>query len=190
MRVNNNFVLNVKTVANKLSTLLVGWLFYGVFGLSVAVADPSPLGLEMGKATIEQAKKAFKTEYKGMNKYSFGDMYSVSGAQTGIEGASDATLIFNLNGILVGVLLELPKHRFDSLYNALSQKYQVSSREIPFVGNKKVVMHDGNTEITLNAPHMSFEMSLHYLDKGFYQSYREQNAKEQQAKKQQEASQL
>lgn len=175
----------LKSIMLFMSTALIS-----IVTSKAVLADPAPLGLEIGKATIEEAKKAYRTEYSGINQYSLGSMLKVSGDQTGISGASEATLIFNLQEKLVAVLLDLPKHRFDSLYDALSRKYRVTSREIPFVGNKKVVMRDGHTEISLNAPHMSFDMRLNYIEDGFYQSYREQKNSEERAKKQREASNL
>ena len=182
-------VMKLKTGFKSLMLFMSIALFF-VLSAKTVQADPAPLGLEVGKATLKDAKKAYRTEYSGMNQYSLGTMLKVSGDQTGISGVTEATLIFNLQERLVAVLLELPKSRFDALYEALSNKYRVTSREIPFVGNKKVVMRDGHTEITLNAPHMSFEMSLNYIEDGLNQSYKDQKNKEERAKKQQEASNL
>ena len=65
------------------------------------------------------------------------------------------------------------------------QNYQMVNSQIPYVGNKQVIYKDGNTEISLNSPHMSFEMSMHFLDKPLIEAYdsgRERKNQEKQAK--------
>lgn len=154
----------------------------------VAIADPSPFGLEIGKATIKDAKAKYSAQKTGINKYSGGEMYDLSGID--FDGLQKATVIFSTDGKLLAVLTTLPKSKFDSLLSGLSSKYQLVSKNIPFVGNKSAKLVDGNTEITLDAPHMSFQMEMNYSNKDLWKSYMAQSNKEQEQKKKSEHSQL
>ena len=153
-------------------------------------ADPAPFGLELGKATIADMEKKYTANYTGINKYSSGKMYTLEPSELGVAGISSATVIFDKDLKLVAVLTNLSKNRFDELYRSLSGKYKVKSKEIPFVGNKKVVMKDGKTEVTLDAPHMSFNMELNYVNTDFYKAYQKLEKAEREAKKRAENSRL
>lgn len=155
-----------------------------------AWADPAPFGLELGSATIADMKKQYSATYKGVNKYSSGKMYSLKPSELGVSGIESATVIFDKNLKLVAVLTSLPKNRFDELNRSLSSKYKVKSKVIPFVGNKKVVMRDGHTEVTLDAPHMSFNMELNYINTDFYKAYQKTEKAEREAKKRAESARL
>ncbi|MGC9386264.1 MAG: hypothetical protein ACP5D0_04925 [Hydrogenovibrio sp.] len=155
-----------------------------------AVADPAPFGLEVGQATISQMQEKYTARETGINSYSHGKMYELPTRQLGVSELKEATAIFDVQGKLVAILLTLPKHKFDSTLSALKQKYRLIEQQIPFVGNKKAVLKDGDTEITLTAPHMSFEMELNYINNDFYQAYLKKSREEKAAKRAQEASQL
>ena len=154
----------------------------------VATADPAPFGLEIGKATIKDVKAKYSAQKTGISKYSGGEMYDISGIN--FDGLQKATVIFSREGKLLAVLTTMPKSKFDSLLSALSNKYQLVSKQIPFVGNKSAKLVDGNTEITLNAPHLSFQMEMNYINKDFWKAYKAQSNKEREQKKKSEQSQL
>lgn len=154
------------------------------------LADPAPFGLEIGKATIKDVKAKFGAERTGINKYSNGEMFDLDVSSINFDGLQKATVIFSQDGKLLAVLTTLPKHKFDYLMSNLSSKYKVVSKNIPFVGNKSAKLVDGNTEITLEAPHLSFEMEMNYINKGLWKSYKSQSTDEQKKKQQSEASLL
>ncbi len=52
------------------------------------------------------------------------------------------------------------------------KNYQMVSSQIPFVGDKFVIYKDGNTEIRLDALHMSFDMSMAFLDKTLIEAHK------------------
>lgn len=155
-----------------------------------AWAAPAPFGLELGKTTVEQMTAKYTTSYKGVNQYSSGKMYTLVPSELGIEGLNSATAIFDTNDTLIAVLTSLPKSRFDGLHASLSSKYKVTRSKLPFVGDKKVVFKDGKTEITLDSPHMSFEMELNYINDELNRAFKKQVEQEAAAKKQREQSQL
>lgn len=162
------------------------------FALSaaVAIADPAPFGLELGKTTVAEAKAKFDLNGKGTNRYSDGPMFDVPVSEVNFEGLQDLTLIFDTRDTLVGVLATLPKHQFGTMHGMLSDKYRVVSSNIPFVGDSSAKYVDGGTEITLDAPHMSFDMSMNYLRKELRDAFKRKSAEEAKAKAQQRAGQL
>ncbi|NPA40771.1 MAG: hypothetical protein GXO18_00650 [Aquificae bacterium] len=137
----------------------------------IVFADPAPLGLELGKATVKDAKKLYRLKEKGINKYSLGPMFTVPISQTNIEGLKEATLIFDERGKLVAVILEFPKSKWNDVYKALRKKYRLIKSKIPFVGDRYAEFKDGKTLIMLDAPHLSFDMSLVYARKEFLDAY-------------------
>lgn len=156
----------------------------------IVMAEPSPFGLEIRKATVSDVKAKYNAKKTGINKYSNGEVYGLDVSGINFEGLQEATLIFGQEGKLLAVLTKLPKNKFDYLLNNLSAKYKLVSKQIPFVGNKSAKFVDGNTDITLDAPHMGFGMEMNYVNKDLLKSYYNQSNKEKQNKQKSEQSQL
>lgn len=153
-------------------------------------ADPAIFGMELGKMTEKDLKAMYNVNHTGINKYSNGNMYSVPVSSINFEGLKEVTTIFSTDGKLVAVLTSLPKSKFDYLNKTLGGKYKLVSQKIPFVGDKKASYRDGATEITLDAPHMGFVMSMNYIRDDLMQAFNRQSQAEAQKKQQNEASQL
>lgn len=161
-----------------------------LFAPVLAFADPAPFGLELGKSTIDDVKNKYSVENAGINKYSNGEMYELDVSEVKFDGLEKATIIFSQDGKLLAVLTTLSKDKFDYLFDSLGKKYQLVSKKIPFVGDKSAKFIDGNTEISLDAPHMSFEMDMNYINKDLWISFKNKSNKEQKDKEQSEQSQL
>lgn len=148
-------------------------------------ANAAPLGMELNVATYAQVKQQLggKTSLSdnGVNKYSDGKMLQGNGDGLGIEGLSEITFIFDASDKLAAVLMTLPKDSFQQTLNALSKKYKRIEKQVPFVGNASAKLQQGESVIELNAPHMSFEMSLHYLTKSLKQAFTQQASSEHEA---------
>lgn len=157
---------------------------------AIAFADPSPFGLEIGKATIKDVKSKYSVKSAGTNKYSQGEMYDLDVSKISFEDLQSARAIFGTDGRLLAILCTLPKSKFNYLLDSLKGKYKIVNSNIPFVGDKSANFVNGGTEISLNAPHLSFEMDMNYVHKDLQRAYNEQINKDQQQKKKQEASQL
>lgn len=160
---------------------------------NVANADPKPLGLEIGKATISDFEQKFpQATYIDNNLYTSGRMYSLNSREVALEGLQkDVVFIFNRDESLAGVLMTFNKDKFNELNGQLKKKYKkVIKSVIPFVGNKLVKYKDGNSVVELNAPHLSFEMELSYLSDSFIKTINAQIQKNENAKKQQESELL
>src|SRR5690554_4090514 len=154
---------------NKLFVLVFLFVSHG------ALANPSVFGLSINKTSVEELKSEYSVKYSGVNKYSGGEMYDIPKGQIAFDGLNKVTTIFSKDGILLAVLAEFPKHKFDYLNSFLSNKYSLVSQKIPFVGNKSATYRDGQTEIELNAPHMSFEMSLNYIHEELLSAFNQQS---------------
>ena len=130
---------------------------------SSVLADPTIFGMELGKMTEKELKSTYNVSHTGTNKYSNGNMYSIPVSSINFNGLKEVTTIFSTDGKLIAVLTALPKNKFDYLNKTLGNKYKLVSQQTPFVGNKKATYRDGATEISLDAPQMSFDTSLHYI---------------------------
>jgi len=157
---------------------------------SICQADPAPFGLELGKTTIAEAKAQYTLTSAGTNKFSNGEMFSMDLTELNFEGLESILLVFEKDETLAVILTTFPKHKFGYLMKSLSKKYQLINKKIPFVGNKSAKFHDGKTEIILDAPHLSFEMSMIYTTDVFTKRMDVINNEEEQQRKQQESSQL
>lgn len=165
--------------------LLVAFLFS-----SPAIADPTIFDMEPGKTTESELSNMYNATPTGINKYSDGSMYAIPTSAINFEGLRNVTAIFDTDNTLVAVLTEFHKNKFNYLYETLNKKYQRISQTIPHVGNKKAEYRDGGTIITLDAPHMSFQMSMSYARAGFIDKFKQKNAAEKRQKQQSEASKL
>lgn len=155
-----------------------------------AFANPTVFGITIGKTTVEQLKNQYRVSPQGINKYSEGEMYVIPQGQIQFDGLGEVTVIFDRSDRLVAVLTEFPKNKFDYLNGMLANKYQLISQNIPFVGNKSATYRNDDTEITLDAPHLSFELSMNYIHSDFMKAFNSQTQKEKQQKQQQESSML
>ena len=170
----------MKKFAYHIFTLLIS------FTLSFAGNNPKPLGLELGVATISDAKAKYTLEHKGINKYTLGDMYGINPSEVNIEGLQKVTLIFARNEKLQAVVMEFPKtfnHTYwNRLYNSLKRKYTLKSSYIPFVGSRYAVFEGGNSIIRLESPHLGFKTYLIYMTKTFKKLYEIMNEEEKKKK--------
>ncbi|WP_256856052.1 hypothetical protein [Rodentibacter ratti] len=162
-----------------------------------AFSDPTVFKMELGKTTEQEVKEMYSLEQDGINSYSDGNQYYINTREIDFDGLKSTLVIFDKQGILVGVLSTLSesdpmKHgTFSHLYKILNNKYKLVKKERPFVGDQFAKFKDGNTEITLNAPHMgNFEIRLDYIRNNLLENYKKRNAKDKKAKIENDASAL
>jgi hypothetical protein len=141
--------------------------------------NAAPLGQEIGVATLTSVQltvgKATSLADGGVNKFTGGRMLSGDGKGLGIDGITKITFIFDKGSVLQGVIMTLPKN-FKPTYEMLRKKYTPISRQIPFVGDTNARFSQGASVIELNAPHMSFEMTLSYLSETLLASFKTRSA--------------
>lgn len=170
---------------------LAVWL---MMPLCAFAQNAAPLGLELNVATYAQVKQQLggKTSLTdaGTNKYSGGRMVESNGDGLGIDGLSSITFIFDKADKLAAVLMTLPKDSFAKTLSALSGKYKLLEKQVPFVGNASAKLQQGETIIELNAPHMSFQMTVMYATQALKQSFTQQASNERAAKEKRQADQF
>jgi hypothetical protein len=157
---------------------------------TILQADPSPFGLEIGKSTLNMMKEKYASNYVGTHNLTQGEVYDLDPSELGIDGMQSARVIYDKNGKLMAVFTTFPKGKFQYLFGQMKSKYKLVSSNIPFVGDTSAKFTNGNTEIQLVAPHMSFEMEMNYVDKNLIKAAKQKNANDAQRKSKNEASKL
>lgn len=151
--------------------------------------NAAPLGMELGVATLSQVKQQVGSKTRltetGINKYSNGRMLEGNGNGLEIDGLSKIVFIFDASDKLVGELLTLPKADgsgnlqnggFQKTLTALSGKYKLVEKRVPFVGNAYAKLKQGDSVIELDAPHMSFDMELRYMMASLQKAFLQQSS--------------
>lgn len=150
-------------------------------------ATVAPLGFAVGKATLKEVKAGVpggaKLSNEGTNRYSKGPMFKAQGRAFDIEGLQDVWFVFDEREALVAVQMTMAKSGFERVYQNLAGKYRLVSKDTPFVGNKSACFQQGDIVIELEAPHMSFEMTVTYKTTGF-EKQAEAGVRQESAKKQ------
>jgi hypothetical protein len=72
----------------------------------------------------------------------------------------------------------------------LRKKYKVVSQQIPFVGDAHARLTQGTSVILLDAPHLSFEMTLNYLSTGLLTAFEARSAHEKARHEEEQADRL
>lgn len=167
---------------------MTGELVEKILAISLALfstvlsANPTIFGMKLGETSEQSLKEKYNLSYTGVNKYTAGNMYTIPAGAINFEGLEEVTVIFGKDKKLMAVLTTLPKSKFDYLSTILSGKYTLVNQRIPFVGNKSATYREGSTEIKLEAPHMSFQMSMNYIQDNLLKAYNHQQKEEQQKK--------
>jgi hypothetical protein len=167
-------------------------LLVTVFTFAEAHAGTQALGFEISVSTVDQVKaslaKQTKVEDVGINKFSGGPMLTTTGTAYEIEGLNEVTYIFDEQKKLAGVLMDMSKTRFDSVYQALAGKYKVASQQRPFVGNQYARFKTQDAVIEIDAPHLSFQMAVRYIRNDLMQKFNSKTTAENEAKKKSESA--
>ena len=175
---------------DKLVRSILGGVVFCVLQNS-AYADTTAFGMTLGKTTLEEFRKAYPSStHEGKNKWTEGQMYSIPVSELDFEGVKSDLIIFNKDGKIAAITLDIDKERFSNVNAMLSKKYKIIKKEIPFVGNKYARYKNDNDFIELDAPHLSFSMSLLYIEKSFEDAYLKMNAEEKNNKKTKELDKL
>lgn len=169
---------------------VIASLVLALTSTNTALADPKPLGFELGKATIEDVQNTYKTTEAGISAYTEGKMLNVDAYEVGLQDLQKVLFIFNSDGTLSVVDMTFRKTKFDELYGQLNKKYKLVKKQIPFVGNKYAEYKNGKSTVKLDAPHMSFELDVIYGQNSFFKIMNEVNNRKEQQRKDQQASML
>ncbi len=156
----------------------------------IALANPAPFGFELGKATYSEVTAKYSPKQSGTNAISQGKAITISSSNFELEGLQgDVSFTFDANDKLIYVGMTLHKDKFNDILSSLS-KYKAVSKNVPFVGNKSAKFKDGNCEIILEAPHLSFSMELYYITTEFKKAVENANRQDEQSRKSKQNSML
>lgn len=156
--------------------------------------NAAPLGFELGVATRVDVQRDLGSRARlqdiGPSRVSEGHQLTSDGVGLEIEGLKDIAFVFDKNDKLDAVLMTFPKDSFKETLRMLSGKYKAVDRRVPYVGNAYVKLKQGNSIIELEAPHMSFEMTLCYMTDSIYARWKKKAADDDAAKAKKQASKL
>ena len=164
------------------------------FGSVALAQNASPLGLEVGVATLSQVQKQIGSQTElnsiGTNKYSGGKMLEADAGGLNVDGVKNVIFIFDPSDVLVGVLVTMPKDP-KSLVAMFSSKYKlVNNRVDNFMNNGTAQFTKGDTVIDIDAPHLSFDMEVRYLSKRLREAFMKQSDAEAASKQKRKADSL
>ncbi|WP_341748603.1 MULTISPECIES: hypothetical protein [unclassified Candidatus Tisiphia] len=156
-------------------------LFILIFNLNVN-ANPSPLGLELNKATISDVEKLYHITKKENNHWE-GYNYYLNVGDVKLEGLTKLLIICNDDNIIQAVILTIDKSKFTEFYQLLSEKYKLTYNQNPRLGDKEIRFADSDCTIILEAPHLSFSMVLIYITDEFLTKFKGKQKEEENLKK-------
>lgn len=154
---------------------------------SALAANAAPLGLELGVASLDQVKtrlSATRLTPAGINAWSDGPMFESDGAGLDIDGLQRITFIFDKGNRLAGVVMTMADTRFDEVFQHLSGKYRLQSKQIPFVGDRYARFSQEASIIEIEDPHLSFEMEVRYLTNELVNAFKQRRATQEAQRKQ------
>ena len=169
--------------------LLLAVSFIFIFpNMSIAKdKNVGPFGMNVGKDTFGALKNEFDEYNCNYNQYSAitsGVLVRCSSRNFDFDDLlGDVLLIFDDDNKLDAAVLTISKHKFDNILSSLSSKYKVIEKHKQFVGDAYAKLKGGNINIVLQAPHLSFEMSLIYSTDNFDKKLKEYTQQEQQEQK-------
>lgn len=156
--------------------------------------NAAPLGLELNVATRQAVQKEIGSRARlqdmGVNSYSEGRQLNSDGNGLGVDGVKEIAFIFDKNDKLAAVIMTFPKDAFKETLRTLSEKYKVIERRVPFVGDAYAKFRQGDSIIEMNAPHLSFDMTLMYITSNLDAQAKKKDADAASAKARNQASKL
>jgi len=134
---------------------------------NLACANPAPLGLEIGKATVDDVKKNHGIMESKQNATPGYHNYFLDVQSMPFESVSKVIVICDAEGIVSAVYMYMDKKQFDDVIQTLSAKYTVVRNGIDQSGDKGVVLKDGDCDIKAYAMHDKRDMLLFYHNEKF-----------------------
>lgn len=176
---------------------LITLLAVSLFSTTLHAAESVQiLGYTVGQSTLEEVKASLRERGgaprdHGISTHSRGPMLVAGSPEDlGVEGLRGALLIFDTDNRLTAGQLTLGKHRYDAIVAVLKGKYPLVGEQRPHVGNRRADFRAGDHLISVEAPHMSFEMTVSYRSTGFQKSMDEAIRREAEQKRQRDRDQF
>ncbi|MBK6727091.1 MAG: hypothetical protein IPG63_07495 [Xanthomonadales bacterium] len=164
-----------------------------VASIPVLSAEPArALGFEVGKATSAEVRTAMTERaghprQQGTSAVTGGELL-LFGPDRAIGGMKEAVFVFDTEGRLVATVVVLSKDRYEEVLKALRSKYTLLDEQRPFVGNRSARLRSGTVQIVVDAPHLSFEMSVLYTTPAFQKQLDAQQRAERESARRRDAA--
>lgn len=160
---------------------------------AAAPSGASPLGLAIGAATCGQARQALQ---KSTEK-AVGQDTLLTASDPGALYPGAGEVVVRCSGdAVIALQMKLPKGGMNAensreVYAGLNKKYkQVAGGAMPTLGNGYARFAAGNTVIEQDAPHLSFEFTVTYYAKSYYDQLQANARKEEQERQRKKQSGL
>lgn len=142
-----------------------------LFPTSKIYANPSPLGIELNKSTLDDVKKSYRILIS-TPMFLEGYYNNLLDEKTiRVEGLSTASVISNKNNIIESVVLLLDKNKFTEVNQTLSEKYKVVFSNLLSDGDREVKLQDGDCEIIIQISQRDLTMTVIYATKNLANQY-------------------
>ncbi len=144
-------------------------LFFMAFWSSAVYATiAEPLGLEIGKANIEDVKVRYKIIRKGGIGDQYGYFYKIDPTTLADKYITEATINCQNDDIVKQVMLSITdKSKFELMFELLSEKYEMEINDSLFLEDKAVKFNAKNCVIF--ATKTGSMMYITYIDKDLYE---------------------
>ena len=178
-----------KSLLSKVASIIL--FILGIFISGISFSQVVVMGHTIGQSTTRDllgSPEGRHMREAGINEFSGGRIYHIQGNHYDIAGLKSVVYTFDQQDKLVAVLLTMDKNRFNSIRQILNENYRVVDEKVPFVGDKYVSYISGNVQIWLNAPHLSFEMTITYITDSLAQKIQQEVERSQQETRRRESS--
>ena len=153
--------------------------------MNILYANPSPLGLEINKATLDDVKKSYKILMSGQNATEGFYNNVIECHNIPMDTLSNVNVISNNNKIVEGVILDLSSSKFDEIYKMLSSKYKEFYNRNKFEGSKYAKFYNGDCFISIEMIHLDNKIILAYISNNFKEKHERRISKEKEDKERQ-----
>ena len=143
-------------------------LYFIIIFLSLnSYSNPTPLGLELNKATASDLTKKYKITGKELN-YWQGHNYFIEPSEKYI---SKALVICNDFNIIEAVILTIDKNKFEEFYEILKDKYILVDNVIEQESGKMATFRNDECLVILESSEDNSNMELVYVTNNFYKDF-------------------
>jgi hypothetical protein len=170
------------------------YLMLCLFGYSLAaVAGPGPFGMEIDKSKFSDINSQYMLSFThdvDVEKVTYSS-YRLDSKNLKLKGLHNSTLYFEKkSGTLKCVVLDIDTRRYAEIEAALNKKYRaIDEKNIP-LKDKYAIFEQQGTIIKLDAPVLSNQMRLIYINKNIYNTLRQQKAEASKQEQQDDTSVL
>ncbi|WP_341788976.1 MULTISPECIES: hypothetical protein [unclassified Rickettsia] len=143
-------------------------LYFIIVFLSLnSYSNPTPLGLELNKATTSDLIKKYKITGEELN-YWQGHNYFIEPNEKYI---SKALVICNDFNIIEAVILTIDKNKFEEFYEILKDKYILVDNVIEQESGKMATFRNDDCLVILESSEDNSNMELVYVTNNFYKDF-------------------